>query len=190
MKRPRTRRFSSSAGSPVRRRLIALAGPGSAASPAALALEAHALLQPGGKAAQAGVEIGAHAVAEQALRLVDVGPGAAHLARLPVLPVDPGLDVEHLFQLADGIEQADGAVVAEIEHLVVAAAVGHRGAHAADDLVPVGEIALGRAIAVHRDRLAGQHEARELVDRQVRPLPLAKYGEEAQADEAQAEGAA
>src|SRR5687768_4667454 len=57
-------------------------------------------------------------------------------------------------------------------------------ANARHHIVDERVVAARRAVAEHRDRLARQHQARELVDRQVRPLARAVDGEEAQRDEA------
>ena len=62
----------------------------------------------------------------------------------------------------------------------------HRAADAGDDVVDEGVVAAHRTVAEDRDRLPGGHPPRELVDRQVGPLPRAIDREEAQRDEADA----
>jgi hypothetical protein len=101
-------------------------------------------------------------VAEQTPRLVDVRPRLRHVARLFGLPVDHGRDPQHALELAHQLHQAHGVVVPEVDDLERRAVVAHRGAKTGHDVADVGVVAARRAVAEERDRLAGEHQLREL----------------------------
>ena len=74
-------------------------------------------------------------------------------------------------------------VVPEVDDLERRAVVVDRGAEAGHDVADVGVVAARRAVAEDRDRLAGEHQLRELVDGEIGALPRAVHGEEPQRDE-------
>ena len=126
-------------------------------------------------------------VTEQRARLVDVRPRLRNVAgllrrgvrSLRVTPSARSSPRNHL-------RQATPSRVAEVDHFVRRAGVVDRRAHARDDVVDEGVVAAGRAVAEDRDRLALEHQSRELVDGQVRALPRSVNGEESQRDETHA----
>src|SRR5712691_9973773 len=88
-------------------------------------------------------------IAEQAMCLLDAGPGLRDIAGLFRQPLDSGPGAEHVFEAADHLCQRHGLVVPEIDHFVGAARVGHRCAHALDNVVDIRVIPARRAVAVH-----------------------------------------
>ena len=114
-----------------------------------------------------------------AAKVCRTSPGCSGKASMIAgLPRAAGDRVDHL-------SKRDRLGVPEVVEVVARAALD-RADDAVDDVVHVGVVAPGRAVAEHRHRLALIDQTRELGDGQVGSIPRAERGEEPQAGDRQA----
>lgn len=124
-------------------------------------------------------------VAEELPRLRDVRVGALHVTRLHRKALNLRLDAEGLPDAVNQGLELGRLRAAEVDDLVLGRLQRVRPVQARhdaiDDVRDVGVVAARRPVAVHRNGLAGEQLARELVDSQVGPLARAVDGEKPQA---------
>ncbi len=125
-------------------------------------------------------------VVKDTASLGDIGIGERHVAGLVRQVIDLRLPAGDFLDAGNELSQRVGGRAAEVDDFEIRGGVTACGHDALNDVVDVGVIASGTAIAVLIDRLAGHDVAGELGDGEVRPLAWAVDGEKAQADAADA----
>src|SRR5262249_32334416 len=93
-------------------------------------------------------------VTEQSPRLGDVGVCERHVAGLRRAALDARLPAQGFFEQFDHPIDRDGLRLAQVDNLEGRGVVFDRGHHALQDVVDVGEIPFGRAVAVNLDGAA------------------------------------
>ena len=109
--------------------------------------------------------------AQVAPRLAHVGEGLRHITRLLRSLFDHGLPLQLVLNGRDQLTEHDRTGIAQVVELVARPGRAvHRGANTVHDVVHIGVVAPGAAIAELQDGLARADLAEELVDGQVGPL--------------------
>src|SRR5690606_36569466 len=122
-------------------------------------------------------------VAQQAASFVHIRPCLGNIAGLFRQPGDLGVNAHGPLQMSNHLQQAHGAVVAEVDHLVWCRLVLHSSPDAINDIIDVGVIPPGGAVTKQRKGLSPKHHARELMNGQIRALPRPVHRKETQGDE-------
>ncbi len=145
---------------------------------------ADAALKPFDKLRQTGCEWRSWIVAKKFPRFGDICASKRHVAWLFGKLINPRFFSDGVFNCRDQIFQLYRFAFAKIENVEKRSVVIERRRHALNDVVDVGVIATCRAVTELIDRLARANFLRELVNRQIRPLPRAVDRKETQRDDA------
>lgn len=124
---------------------------------------------------------------QKSLGLADVGPSSGNIANLLGQPFHLCLLAKNRFQASHQIDKRRRPVIAEIKHFISLKRIVHRSDNSADDIVNIGVIPAGRAVAEQLDRLVFDDFGGELMNSQVRSLPWPVYGEKSERHDRQIE---
>src|SRR4030095_11375631 len=126
---------------------------------------------------QSFVQPGGWIVTEQFSRFRNIRASQRHVAWLLRQLVNRGFFPERVFDCNDQIFELDRLALAQCKDIEDRALVLERGHRSLNYVVDVSVITSRGAVAKLLDRLTGVHAPRELMNRQVRPLPRTVYGE-------------
>lgn len=146
----------------------------------------HFLFEPGDKFGQPVAHAGARRVAQEPGGFGDVGIGEGHVAGLLGVLFDEGLFAADLLEGGDQLVEGGGLVVAEVDDFERGGVVLGGAPSAIHDVVHIGVVAPGVAVAVFGDGATLKDVAGEFVDGQVRTLAGAVNGEVAQCGDSHA----